>query len=75
MSTFFVVSARVSELVKSNVGAVNLWVVLSIYIKCTKPGNSSRYLLMVREVLVDCMALRIYIIQFAYFDQIIIIYA
>lgn len=51
--TFFVVNANVSELVKSIVGAVSLLVVLSIYIKCTSPGNSSRYLLIVREVLVQ----------------------
>lgn len=50
--TFFVVNASVSEFVKSIVGAVSLLVVLSMYIKCTSPGNSSRYLLMVREVLV-----------------------
>lgn len=50
---FLVVSCSASEFVKSTVGAVNLWVVRSMYKKCTSPGNSSKYLLMVREVLVD----------------------
>ena len=50
--TFFFVSDVVSSEVKSRLGAVIRWLKRSMYRKCTRPGNSSRYLLMVREALV-----------------------